>query len=89
MPAIRCLKPGHRRCKWVKIINDAFGHAYGDKLLIKIADILKSCFRKEDIIARWGGDEFSILLPNTSYSTTMQIVNRVIKNVRNAVQILW
>ena len=66
----------------LKIINDAFGHAYGDKLLIKIADILKSCFRKEDIIARWGGDEFSILLPNTSYSTTMQIVNRVIKKCK-------
>ncbi|MDD5601186.1 MAG: diguanylate cyclase, partial [Actinomycetota bacterium] len=66
----------------LKIINDAFGHAYGDKLLIKIADILKSCFRKEDIIARWGGDEFSALLPNTSYFTTMQIVNRVIKKCK-------
>ena len=61
----------------LKIVNDAFGHAYGDKILKKIADILKICFRKEDIIARWGGDEFSILLPNTSFSTTMQIVNRV------------
>ena len=63
----------------LKIINDAFGHIYGDKLLRKIADILKACFRKEDIIARWGGDEFSILLPNTSYSTTTQIVHRVHK----------
>src|SRR4030042_6002240 len=61
----------------LKIVNDAFGHAYGDKILKKIAEILKICFRKEDIIARWGGDEFSILLPNTSFSTTMQIVNRV------------
>ena len=66
----------------LKIVNDTFGHIYGDKLLKKIADILKSCFRKEDIIARWGGDEFSILLPNTSYSTTMQIVNRVHKKCR-------
>lgn len=63
----------------LKTINDAFGHAYGDKLLKKIADIFKSCFRKEDIIARWGGDEFSVLLPNTSYSTTMKIVKRVNK----------
>jgi len=61
----------------LKIVNDAFGHIYGDKILKKIADILKICFRKEDIIARWGGDEFSILLPSTSFSTTMKIVNRV------------
>ncbi len=61
----------------LKIVNDAFGHIYGDKILKKIVDILKICFRKEDIIARWGGDEFSILLPNTSFSTTMKIVNRV------------
>ncbi len=63
----------------LKIINDAFGHAYGDELLRKIAEILKSCFRKEDIVSRWGGDEFSILLPRTSHSTTMQIVERVHK----------
>lgn len=66
----------------LKIINDAFGHIYGDRLLKKIADILKSCFRQEDIIARWGGDEFSILLPNTSYPTTMQIVKRVHEKCR-------
>jgi len=63
----------------LKIINDAFGHLHGDELIRKIADILKACFRKEDIVARWGGDEFSVLLPNTSYSTTMQIVDRVHK----------
>ena len=63
----------------LKIINDAFGHLYGDELLRKIADILKACFRKEDIVARWGGDEFSVLLPNTSYSTTTKIVDRVHK----------
>ncbi len=66
----------------LKIVNDVFGHIYGDKLLKKIAGILKLCFRKEDIIARWGGDEFSILLPKTSFSTTMKIVNRVYKKCR-------
>ena len=63
----------------LKLINDAFGHFYGDELLRKIADILKACFRKEDIVARWGGDEFTVLLPDTSYSTTTQIVDRVHK----------
>ncbi|MDP3011638.1 MAG: diguanylate cyclase, partial [Candidatus Hydromicrobium sp.] len=40
----------------LKLVNDAFGHMEGDKLLKKIARILKSCCREEDIIARWGGD---------------------------------
>ncbi|MFZ3086271.1 MAG: GGDEF domain-containing protein [Candidatus Hydromicrobium sp.] len=39
----------------LKLVNDAFGHMEGDKLLKKIARILKSCCREEDIIARWGG----------------------------------
>jgi diguanylate cyclase (GGDEF)-like protein/PAS domain S-box-containing protein len=66
----------------LKLVNDTFGHVYGDKLIKKIADILKTCFRKEDIIARWGGDEFIILLPKTTYSTTMQIVERVHQKCR-------
>ncbi|OPL17501.1 MAG: hypothetical protein AVO38_00510 [delta proteobacterium ML8_D] len=66
----------------LKLINDTFGHIYGDKLIKKVANILKACFREEDIVVRWGGDEFSILLPKTSYSTTMQIVNRVHKKCR-------
>ena len=66
----------------LKIINDALGHAFGDKLLKKIADILKESFRIEDIIARWGGDEFSILLPNTSYQTAQQIIDRVYKKCK-------
>jgi diguanylate cyclase (GGDEF)-like protein len=49
----------------LKLTNDAFGHAEGDKLLQKVASILKSCCREEDIVARWGGDEFLILLPKT------------------------
>ncbi len=66
----------------LKLINDTFGHIYGDKLIKKVANILKACFREEDIVARWGGDEFSILLPKTSYSTTVEIVNRVHKKCR-------
>ncbi len=61
----------------LKLINDAFGHSTGDELLKKIAGILKKQFREEDIIARWGGDEFSILLPNTSESDTSKVIKRI------------
>jgi len=61
----------------LKLVNDAFGHREGDKLLKKITRILKSCCREEDIIARWGGDEFSILLPKTTERDSEEIVNRI------------
>ncbi|MCR4429760.1 MAG: diguanylate cyclase [Tepidanaerobacteraceae bacterium] len=61
----------------LKLLNDAFGHFQGDELLKKIADILRKACRKEDIIARWGGDEFAILLPRTDKKTAEQICMRI------------
>ena len=61
----------------LKIINDAYGHEKGDELLIKVASILRQCFRKSDIISRWGGDEFIILLPATDYRSAEEIVDRI------------
>jgi diguanylate cyclase (GGDEF)-like protein/PAS domain S-box-containing protein len=68
----------------LKLINDAFGHPCGDKLLIKIADILKECFRDEDIVARWGGDEFSVILPQTSMDEAINIIDRVYKKCKES-----
>ncbi|MFT9487342.1 MAG: HD domain-containing phosphohydrolase [Tepidibacillus sp.] len=61
----------------LKLVNDAFGHEEGDKLLKKAAKIIKESCRKEDIIARWGGDEFLILLPNTTTEIAEQIIERI------------
>ncbi len=61
----------------LKLTNDAFGHKTGDLLLKKVASIMKSKCRKEDIVARWGGDEFSILLPRTNEQSALDIISRI------------
>jgi diguanylate cyclase (GGDEF)-like protein/PAS domain S-box-containing protein len=61
----------------LKMINDSFGHQHGDNLLRKIAGVLKSCFRKSDVISRWGGDEYSIILPNTTLEKGNEIITRI------------
>ncbi len=63
----------------LKLFNDTFGHDKGDDLLRKAVDILKDSFRKEDIVARWGGDEFVALLPQTESRRVEEICARVRK----------
>jgi two-component system cell cycle response regulator len=61
----------------LKQINDTFGHREGDLALIETADILKETFRKPDIIARIGGDEFEVLATETSSVSANILTNRL------------
>tara|TARA_R110000737_G_scaffold13690_2_gene29588 strand:+ start:2172 stop:3452 length:1281 start_codon:yes stop_codon:yes gene_type:complete len=60
-----------------KSINDNFGHPAGDQVLIEVANHLKASLRQSDILARIGGEEFSILLPETSAKSAMVFAERI------------
>ena len=66
----------------LKVINDSLGHQAGDELLKIIAGILRNTFRASDIIARVGGDEFAVLVPQADRS----ILERIVRRVRDAVE---
>ena len=61
----------------VKLINDAFGHAEGDRLIVECADIIKKCCRESDTLARIGGDEFGIILPNTDGAAALKVLTGI------------
>jgi len=61
----------------LKLINDSFGHLVGDELLKKTALVINSCCRTEDLLARHGGDEFVLLLPNTDSVEAGKIIQRI------------
>ena len=65
----------------LKLINDTYGHQTGDYLIKRAAEIFENSCRKEDIIARWGGDEFVVLLPQTKIKKSEDIINRINKQI--------
>ncbi|WP_016835054.1 GGDEF domain-containing protein [Herbaspirillum lusitanum] len=60
-----------------KRINDTHGHATGDEVLVHLVNVVKETLRKLDVIARFGGEEFLVLLPETEPAEAMQIITRV------------
>jgi diguanylate cyclase (GGDEF)-like protein len=65
-----------------KSYNDSFGHLEGDKILVRISQVIKSCLRKLDTAYRYGGEEFTVILPETSCEEAMLVAERI----RNVVQ---
>jgi len=61
----------------LKMINDVYGHLAGDELIKSAAAVLKSCLRDEDILARFGGDEFALILPQTPKKDVEKIIKRI------------
>jgi diguanylate cyclase (GGDEF)-like protein len=66
-----------------KEVNDRFGHQEGDRVLSHIAGILKDAFRHSDVIARYGGDEFAGILPETDVNSALNIAKRVSDKIKN------
>lgn len=66
-----------------KKVNDSFGHDIGDKVLIGLANILVNHARESDICARWGGEEFCILLPDTGSTKALNIAERYRLSIEN------
>lgn len=68
----------------LKKLNDTRGHLEGDKLIIKISEILKNSCNERDLIFRWGGDEFIILMPNTNSICAQSTYNTILENCKKA-----
>jgi diguanylate cyclase (GGDEF)-like protein/putative nucleotidyltransferase with HDIG domain len=67
-----------------KFYNDLYGHSAGDKALLKIADVLKANSRDEDIVVRYGGEEFAIIFPELVEKEAYKAIERIRKAVENA-----
>jgi diguanylate cyclase (GGDEF)-like protein len=67
-----------------KSINDTYGHAAGDAVLVQVANTLRACCRETDLLARLGGDEFVVLLPDTQMGPTLEAL---LERLRGAVDV--
>lgn len=64
-----------------KNVNDTYGHSVGDEVLLQVVEIVKTIIRIEDVFARWGGDEFILLLPYTDLANAKAVSERIRKEI--------
>jgi two-component system, cell cycle response regulator len=65
----------------MKHINDTFGHQEGNHALVETAAVLRNSFRQSDILARYGGDEFAVLISDAAETSTETVIDRVQEQV--------
>lgn len=70
---------------YFKQVNDTYGHLVGDEILMKLATILKDNARPEDTVARFGGEEFTIILDNTNSDQALMMAKKFNKQVENVI----
>lgn len=66
-----------------KLINDRYGHIFGDNVIKSVSEVCKANLRPDDIFARYGGDEFGIILVGASLEIAIDRANKILNNVRN------
>jgi diguanylate cyclase (GGDEF)-like protein len=71
-----------------KVLNDTYGHLFGDKILSAIGDIIKSAIRIQDTAYRYAGDEFTIILPETEMDMAISVAERVRQAIESDTQAL-
>jgi len=67
-----------------KKLNDTYGHLFGDEILKELAGVLLKQLRRYDVLARFGGEEFFVLLPNTNISKARKIAERLRKSLHSS-----
>ena len=62
---------------YFKRINDSYGHGIGDAVLVELAKVVSGCIRESDLLARWGGEEFTILMPYSTLDSSASVAEKI------------